>query len=91
MVPQLLFYHGYEDLVMPKPNFSSLSLENLVIRDCEEFSFSNDIEDEKQPIWGDLKNLHSIDLWYVSNSVSLPRGLKSVPALDAVWIWNYLV
>ncbi|KAK9199471.1 hypothetical protein WN944_014662 [Citrus x changshan-huyou] len=90
MVPQLLFYHGYEDLVMPKPNFS-LSLENLVFRDCEEFSFSNDIEDEKQPIWGDLKNLHSIDLWYVSNSVSLPRGLKSVPALDAVWIWNYLV
>lgn len=70
-------------------NFSSI--ENLVIRDCEEFSFSNDIEDEKQPIWGDLKNLHSIDLWYVSNSVSLPQGLKSVPALDAVWIWNYLV
>ena len=69
----------------------SLALENLVIGDCEEFSFSNDIEDEKQPIWGDLKNLHSIDLRYVSNSVSLPQGLKSVPALDAVWIWNCLV
>lgn len=73
---------------MPKPNFSTVSLENLVIGGCEQLNFPDDIEYEKQHIWRDLKSLRSIDLWNVPNLVSLPGGLKSVPPLEAVRIWN---
>ncbi|KAF2319496.1 hypothetical protein GH714_016423 [Hevea brasiliensis] len=83
---KILYIEGIEDLeVLPEDLWHLTSLEDLVIKACEELNLSDDVQ------WQYLRSLQRLQFANLIKLASLPKGLQHVPTLRRLVIKVVLI